>query len=182
MTVWAAIGKLISNPRDLLMERWNWKSAIFSATLRAAIFLCANLAAGWRAATGAMLAEFIYRSATAGFYGAITQAFGTVQPAWAAGIAVAVLLPAVSHSLELGVHVLRGTPKIVTSLISSICFTVVSTLFNLYAMRRGALVVGVGSGSIGADLRMMPRLIGGFLAAGPVTLYRSVQRFAGELE
>lgn len=61
--------------------------------LRALVFLCANLAAGWRAATGAMLAEFVYRAITAGFYGALTQAFRKAEPAWAAGVAAMLLLP-----------------------------------------------------------------------------------------
>jgi len=151
---------------------------MFSSSIRAMLFLCANLTAGWRAATGAMLAEFLYRAASAGFYGAITQAFSVAEPEWAATVTTAVMLPVVSHSIELAVHVLRGTPHIRTSMIVSVGFTTVSTLFNLYAMRRGALVVGAGSGSAGADLRRMPRLIGGFLAAGPLALYRSLHKTA----
>jgi hypothetical protein len=45
-------------------------------------------------------------------------------------------------------------------------------LFNLYAMRRGALVVGAEAPSIGADLRRVPRLIAGFIAAGPLFIFR----------
>jgi hypothetical protein len=166
MTVPQAIRRLATHPYQLLIARWNWKSALFSSVLRALVFLCANLAAGWRAATGAMLAEFLYRALSAGFYGAITQALGEAEPAWAAGLAAMIALPLVSHSIELTVHVLRGTPKIVTSVIASVCFTAVSTLFNLYAMRRGALIVGHGSGSVADDLKRVPRLIAGFLAAG----------------
>ena len=86
-----------------------------------------------------------------------------------------IAVPAVSHSIELTIHVLRGTPKILTSVIASVCFTAVSTLFNLYAMRRGALVVGAGSDSVGGDLKRVPRLIGGFLAAAPMLLWRTLQ-------
>lgn len=172
MTVCDVLRGFVTNPRELLIRQWNWKSAVFSSTFRAGIFLCANLSAGWRAATGAMLAEFLYRGATSGFYGAITQAFRRAEPAWAAGVAAMILLPVLTHSLELVVHVLRGTPKLFTSIVSSIIFTGISTLFNLYAMRRGALVVGDGAGSVASDLRRMPRLIGGFVAAGPVALHR----------
>jgi hypothetical protein len=69
---------------------------------------------------------------------------------------------------------LRGTPNLRTSLIASVSFTVLSTLFNLYAMRRGALLVGAEGGSVGADFRRMPRLITGFLAAGPIAVSRLV--------
>ncbi|HLK20687.1 MAG TPA: hypothetical protein VKT81_17155 [Bryobacteraceae bacterium] len=136
MTVYRVLRELMRRPREMLLHRWNWKSSLFSSVLRALIFLCANLSAGWRAASGAMLAEFVYRAITAGFYGAITQAFRNAQPFWAASLTALVLLPLVSHSLELAVHLLRGTPKIVTSLISSVCFTAISTLF--ICMPRGA--------------------------------------------
>jgi hypothetical protein len=136
------------------------------------IFFCANLTAGWRAATAARLVEFAYRGVTSGFYGAITQAFRRAEPPWLAGVVAGLLLPLLSHSLEFGVHVLRGTPKLRASLISSLCFTALSTTFNLYAMRRGALLVCSGAGSLIADLRVMPRLVTGFLAAGPLAVQR----------
>jgi len=174
MTVSQAAGRLLRNPFELLIARWNWKSSLFSSTLRAVIFLCANLTAGWRAATGAMLAEFLYRAFSAGFYGAITQALREAEPAWAAGMVAMIAVPAVSHSIELSIHLARGTPKIITSVVASVCFTAVSTLFNLYAMRRGALVVGDGSDSVGGDLKRVPGLIGGFLAAGPKFVWRAL--------
>jgi hypothetical protein len=171
MTLGDAFRNLGKNPRALLIDRWNWKSALFSSVLRALIFLFANLPAGRRAAFGAMLAEFIYRAVSAGFYGAITQAFRDVEPQWAAGIAVSVAIPIISHGLELTIHLLRGTPKIWTSITASVCFTIISTLFNLYAMRRGALVIGEGAQSMGADMRRVPRLIVGFVCVGPIAVY-----------
>jgi hypothetical protein len=166
---------LIRRPGTLLVEQWNWKSAVFSSIIRATIFLFANLSAGWHAATGAMAAEFVYRAISAGFYGALTQAFRRAQPVWVAGITVMLLLPLVSHSMELTIHLLRGTPKIVTSMIVSVCFTAISTLFNLYAMRRGVLVTGKDAGSIGADLRRVPALIASFVVAGPVIVYTNLR-------
>ncbi len=172
MNVLDVLHQLRARPGQLLIREWNWKSAAFSSTLRAAIFFGVNFTAGWRAATGAMAAEFLYRALTAGFYGAVTQAFRRAEPAWAAGFVVMLLLPMTSHSLELAVHLLRSTPKIVSSFIASVCFTAVSTLFNLYAMRRGALVVGSGTASAVADLKRMPVLICGFIASGPAAVYR----------
>ena len=162
-TVAGVLRSIVFEPRRMLLEKWNWKSALFSSAIRALIFLFSNLAAGWRAASGAMLAEFIYRAVTAGFYGALTQAFRECEPPWAANLAVMLLLPLASHSIELMVHLARGTPRIITSISVSVIFTAISTLFNLYAMRRGALVVGEGCGSVASDLARMPELIGGFL-------------------
>lgn len=179
MTVAQTIRDLMEHPHDRLIRAWNWKASLFSSTLRAGLFLCANLTAGWRAATGAMLAEFLYRAVSAGFYGAITQALREAEPAWAATVAAMILLPLLSHSIELTVHVLRGTPKIITSVIASVCFTAVSTLFNLFAMRRGVLVVGRGCDTVAGDLRRVPRLIGEFLCAGPLALARLIQAKTG---
>lgn len=139
------------------------------------IFFFTNLTAGLHAATGALIAEFCYRALTSGFYGTLTQSLSDAEPPWAATLAAAILLPLVSHSLELAVHVLRHTPKLAVSLITSVCFTVLSTLFHLYAMRRGALVVRAGASSLAEDMSRMPRLIAAFVAAGPLALVRSLR-------
>lgn len=175
MTVFEVVKHLCRNPRELLIEKWNWKSALLSSVLRALIFLVTNLSAGWRAATGAMFAEFVYRAMSAGFYGSITQAFREAEPEWAAGTAAALVVPILSHSIEFTIHWLRGTPKILTSMIVSVCFTTVSTLFNFYAMRRGALITGEDAATLRADLQRIPELVGSFLAAGPVAIYAKLR-------
>jgi hypothetical protein len=144
---------------------WNWKAAALSAVMRATLFLGANASAGWRAAWGAFAAELVFRACTSGFYGGLTQAFASVRPAWAAGIAALIVIPSVSHTLEFMVHYLRGTPALGRSIALSALFTVVSTLFHLFAMRRGVLVVGSAAAPLADDLRRMPRLVGEFLAS-----------------
>ena len=129
------------------------------------IFFAANLTAGWRAASAAFATELVFRACTSGFYGAMTEAFVPVRPAWAAAAATMILLPVLSHTLELAVHFVRGTPELARSIAASVAFTVLSTAFNLFAMRRGALVVGAGRGSLADDLRRTPRLIGAFVLA-----------------
>lgn len=135
----------------------------------------ANLSAGWSSAAGAGGAELIYRILTAGFYGALTQSFRAAEPVWTANVTVMILLPLLQHSIEFVIHATRGTPNLAASITASVCCTAISTLFNLYAMRRGALVVGSGAGSITDDLKRMPRLIGGFAAAGPLAIWRMMR-------
>jgi hypothetical protein len=154
---------LVRHPWQYVVRRWNYKSAVMSSVFRAQIFFIANLSAGPDAALSAMGAEFVFRFATAGLYGALTQAFRAVEPARAGTLAVMVLLPVVGHSLELGVHWMRGTPKLEASIAASVAFTVLSTAFNLFAMRRGALVVGDGSRSLWHDLAQMPALLTAFI-------------------
>lgn len=158
------------------VAHWNYKSALFSSTIRALLFLLANLRSGWQAATGAMLAEFIYRAISAGFYGALTQSFRRVQPAWKGTLGALLAVPLLTHSIEFTIHYLRGTPNLKTSMIASVCFTLVSTSFNLFAMRRGALVSGHDAWSIADDMRALPSLIAGFLGAGPLWLWRCTAR------
>jgi hypothetical protein len=176
MTVHEALFSLVSRPVDLVVRRWNWKAAVFSSLIRGIIFLIANLTAGWKAAVGAMLAEWLYRAMTSGFYGAITQTLGETEPEWHGALAAMILLPISSHSMEFLVHYLRHTPHLKASIISSMSFTAISTLFNLYAMRRGTMIVGKNCASLAQDMRDMPGVIGGFLAVFPLWIWRSLRR------
>lgn len=172
MSVTDVLRSLWADPMGLLVRRWNWKSAFLSSLSRGLIFFFTNLPAGLHAATGALVAEWCYRALTSGFYGAITQSLSEAEPAWAAVVAALIILPLSSHAVELTVHLLRHTPKLAFSLIGSACFTVLSTLFHLYAMRRGVLVVRAGGSSLAEDMRRMPRLVLAFIAAGPAALFR----------
>lgn len=165
-TVGGVLVWLVTHPWESLGRRWNYKSAVLSSSMRSLVFFAANLTAGTDAAVAAMVTEFVFRFATAGFYGAMTQAFRCVEPARHGALAALVLLPVVAHSLEFLVHSWRGTPELAASIAASLAMTAVSTLFNLFAMRRGVLVVGRGSRSLFADLCSMPRVVAAFLAAG----------------
>jgi len=156
--------QLVQSPWELLCRRWNYKSAVMSASIRATLFFTTNLTAGVDAAIGAALTEIVLRLATAGFYGALTQAFRLVEPRVTGMVAAMIVLPLTAHSLELLVHWLRGTPSLATSIAVSVAFTVVSTAFNLFAMRHGALIVGRGRQSIAQDLVALPRLLVLFVA------------------
>ena len=166
-TVSEVLQDLALHPGRYLFARWNWKAALLSSILRAAIFFFTNLVAGWHAAVGALSAELALRLATSGFWGAITEALSEAQPAWAALAAAVVLLPLLAHSLEFLVHWLRHTPKLAFSVLTSIAFTCVSTAFNMFAMRRGALTVGHASSSLSEDLSRIPGLILDFVLVGP---------------
>jgi hypothetical protein len=164
------------HPVQLLLRRWNWKSAVMSSAARGLIFFVTNLSAGVGAAAAAFATEVVFRMTTSGFYGALTQAFRHVEPAWQGMAAAIVVLPIVAHSLELGVHWLRETPELMTSIASSVAFTILSTAFNLFAMRRGALVVGAGSQPLQRDLRRMPALVAEFAAAIAAALRRTLTK------
>jgi len=158
VTLRQALLRLLRYPVQLLFHRWNWKSAVLSSLLRASLFFAVNLNAGLPAAIPAMKTELVFRAVTSGFYGALTESFRDVTPAWEAAVAVMVLLPLANHSIELLVHWIRGTHNLYSSILASVILTAFSTLFNFYIMRRGALIVGSGRRSLLADLRRLPRL------------------------
>ena len=144
---------------------WNYKTAILSSLVRSAIFFATTLGAGLEAAAGAMLTEFGFRFVTAGFYGALTQAFRRIEPPVLGTLGAVLLLPAMAHLGEFVVHSLRGTPNLTAALATSIAFTAVSTAFNLFAMRRGTLIVGAGQRPLLDDMRAMPKLLFLFVVA-----------------
>jgi hypothetical protein len=165
----------LREPVQRLLYRWNWKSALLSSLLRATLFFATNLTAGLPAAFAAMRTELVFRAITSGFYGALTENFRDAEPPWAAAITVMILLPIANHSLEFVVHWLRGTRNLASSILASLVLTAFSTLFNLFVMRRGALIVGEGRDSLASDLIQMPRLIGAFCLLLPRYCYRQFQ-------
>ena len=167
---------LVLHPIKTIVRRWNWKSALLSSSVRGPIFFAANLPAGLGAAMAALVTELTFRGIASGFFGALTEAFRFAEPEWAAGLVAMILLPLAGHSAEFAVHLLRGTLKLRTSIIASVCFTAVSTLFNLYAMRRGALITGEGQETLRSDMMRMPRLLVGFMIAGPRAAWRLLER------
>jgi len=166
------------SPIRILLRNWNWKSALLSSLTRTLVFFAVNLSAGRQAAVAAMLTEWVYRAMTSGFYGAITQRLSRVKSAWM-GVSLAVLaLPVLQHSIELLVHWVRHTARLSASIGASVCFTLISTAFHWYAMRDGVLIVGSGSGSLLSDLKRLPRIIFGFVCAGPILIWRGIRYLA----
>lgn len=150
---------LCRRPGKSLLRLWNWKSAILSSVVRALIFFTANLAAGYAAALTAMMHEFVIRAAFAGFYGGLIESFRSARPRWAASLIVLFGLPLLNHAAELLIHWLSRTPNWKEGILASILLTVLSTSFNLFAMRRNFFITGSGGKSLWADLKVMPRLI-----------------------
>lgn len=156
---------ILRSPGQVLLSRWNYKSALLSAVIRAGLFFGVNASAGTEAALTAMTTELWFRLSTAGFYGALTQAFRRVEPRRDALLGAMIIVPAVSHGLELLVHWWRGTDLLAASVAASMVMTALSTAFNVFAMRHGVLITGAGRQSLAADLCALPRLLVLFAAA-----------------
>jgi hypothetical protein len=157
---------LLWRPQQLLLL-WNWKAALLSIVLRGPIFFVAAVRQGWHAAIAAFLAEAIFCALSAGFYGAVVQILKDAEPQWVTGLFLTVAMPVTFQALEYLLHWFRGTPHLRIAAIVSLFVSAISALFNWYAMRRGTLLVGRGSGGFGGDLCRLPRLLLGFLAFLP---------------
>jgi hypothetical protein len=144
---------------------WNWKAALTSAICRGAIFLAANLPAGAIAGTYALATEFVFRTVASGALGSLTEACARRRLSPFANGAAVAGIAAAGHAAEYLVHRAAGTPRLGTSMVASVAFTLLTTGFNLYAMRRGVLITGAGRQTLVADLRRIPGLLRDFIRA-----------------
>lgn len=142
----------------LWLDEWNWKAALGSAVMRALIFFAVNLTSHIGAALAALQTEFLYRIVASGFYGGLTERLARAAPARRATWVALIVLPALAHIVEFAVHRAAGTVVLGPSIVGSVLFSVVSTRFNLFAMRQGAFIVGATRRSLRSDLCRLPHL------------------------
>jgi hypothetical protein len=127
------------------------------------------------AALTALGVEAALYAVIAGFYGALIQHFRRVQPAWQATLLLMACLPACNHALEFTVHRLSGTPQLARGMVLSVIFSMLSACFNLFAMRRGVLLIGNERRSLLDDLRLLPNVVWQFITAVPRAFARTRQ-------
>ena len=182
-TISGVLRHTFRHPVESLILRWNWKAAVLSALLRSPIFFTAYLAQkqGLWIAFGAMLAQFFFRTLFGGVNGAIIQSFSRVEPAWQAVVTIPLVLAAFSHLIEFvvqtGFDSLTGTHGKGKAILVSIIISIISAVFNLFAMRRGALLVKDESEqSLWRDLKRMPWLALEFLSFPLVWTFRRTKK------
>jgi hypothetical protein len=173
-TVGKALLQVLDNPFYYFIQQWNWKSALFGAINRGTIFLVATMKRGRMEMSVAVLVEIVFSCATAGIYAAFTQAVRFAEPEWLGACVVALVIPGALYGADYFAHVWTGMHHVRPAVGFATGLSVVSTLFNLFVMRRGALLVGEGSQPLGRDLVRIPGLIVQFLIAGPVWLWNLI--------
>jgi hypothetical protein len=170
---------LLKHPLRAMVYRWNWKAAVLSSILRAPIFLAAYLfqKQGIADAISVTVALAVFRIIFGGVNGAIIQAYRNVKPAWHAVLTIPVVLAAFSHLIEFAVltvyDAMTGTHGKTKAIVVSVIVSIISAVFNLFAMRRGALIVRDESmQSFWRDLIRMPWLIFEFISFPLVWTYK----------
>ncbi len=174
---------IMRHPLEMLILRWNWKAALLSALLRAPIVFFSYFFAkdGLKMAVGAVLALSVYRLVFGGVAGAIIQSFSKVEPAWHAVVTIPLALAALSHLVEYFVlkiiDFFQGSDGTNRALLFSVLMSVISAIFNLFAMRRGILLVKDETRqSLGKDLLHMPWLFLEFISFPLVWTWRRAKK------
>ncbi len=163
-----ALKYVLKNPITIVFWCWNWKSAFFSALLRSPVFFFAYYKEGVALAFGAMAAQFFSRAIFGGANGAIIQSFSKVNPAWHAVLTVPLGLAVFSHIIEFIVQRIydtyTGTQSVPKAIAVSVVISVLSAMFNFFAMQRGALLVkDQEQKSLWKDITSMPRIVFDFI-------------------
>lgn len=187
---------IFQHPFEMLVKRWNWKSALLSALLRSPIYLITYLIKkdAVSAALAAASVEFGLRIFTAGTSGTLVQTFRRARPVWLSGLICSVVLPVFSHTIEFVTHYLHEylvsqiynapmNQSRKSGFVVSVIVSVVSVIFNLFVVRRGVLVVGGEEHqSFWQDMKQMPLVIWQFLSFPFVFIWRkSVKQPAIEI-
>ncbi len=165
-TIGNVTSRILQHPFSTIVLGWNWKAAIISSVLRAPIFFAAYLfqKQGLRIAFAAMAVQFIFRALSGGANGAIIQSFSKVNPAWHAVVTIPFVLTIFSHIgewvVQAGFDAYTGTTGKTTAVLLSVLASVISAGFNLFAMRRGVLLVKDESQqSFWRDIKQMPWIV-----------------------
>lgn len=181
---------LYHHPLQLLL-RWNWKAVLMAMIVRGGFYFTIYKVSSesWLVTLTAVAVELFFRFFTTGIAGALVQSFRKAKPVWLANVIVSIMLPAFSHTVEFITHyaqerylfdVFAASADGVArkrAFAISVLFSVVSVLFNLHAMRSGALLVGAGEDtqSLKDDFKQIPRLVAEFVIALPVLISRSLE-------
>lgn len=181
---------LLHHPAQVIF-RWNWKAALLGAIVRASFYYTVYKASreSWIVTLTAVGVELVFRFITTGIAGAIVQSFRRATPFWQANLIMSILLPALSHSVEFLTHYAQeryffdifaasqdGVAR-QRAFAISVLFSVISVLFNLFAMRHGVLLVGAGdeTRTFFDDIKRIPRMIGEFTAFLPVMISKYLE-------
>ena len=182
-TVGGVFKHIFKHPIEMFVLRWNWKAALFSGLMRGSIYFFTGIKHGWRAALSAMSVEFIFRVIVSGAFGSLVQAFHKATPNWLATLVVMFMLPAITHTIEFTLHHLNGDQNKISGIIVSVCFSIISMVFNLFAMRRGTLLVkDENQQSLWQDIKQFPAIIAEFVAYPFIWLWRKTKKKTEELE
>ncbi len=188
-TISGVLNFLFFHPLNSIIYRWNYKAALLGAILRATFYFTVYKASkeNWLVTLTAVLVELAFRFLTSGISGAIVQAFRHASPQWLATLIITITLPIFGHSVEFFSH--YGQEKWFSNVFAasennarqkafaiSVLFSILSAVFNLFAMRKGVLLVGAGeeTQTLWSDIKNIPQLVFEFIVFLPNKILVSI--------
>ena len=148
---------------------WNWKCALMSATMRSLVVIVAMMRVGLRGSLAVVAVEMAYVTFTSGLYAGLQQRALGLPMRLLGNLTIVVGVPGLSLALDWLAHRAVGAAAPPRATLAVCVFALVSALFHLHVMRRGAFLTGEGERSLAEDFRRMPRLALEF-AGWPVML------------
>jgi hypothetical protein len=125
--------------------------------------------------TLAAAVEALFSAAAAGVYAAFTEAVRFAVPQSVVATLLLVILPSIALVLDGLMHYLMRTPNLLAGVSVSVAVSVLSSAFNWYSMRRGALLVGPKAHSFASDIAALPRLVARFALEPFHLLWRTLR-------
>jgi hypothetical protein len=142
---------------------WNWKCAVLSATARSLVYLIAVARTGSRGSVSIVLVEIAYVMLTAGVYAGLQQKALGFGSRLLGNSTIVFGVPGLAQLMDWLAHRAVGAAAPPKATLAVCVFALISALFHLYVMRRGAFLTGHVGRSLAHDFRRMPRLIAGFI-------------------
>src|SRR6476620_2214919 len=101
---------LVHHPAQII-TRWNWKSALMGAVVRASFYFTVYFASreSWLVTLTAVFVELCFRFITTGMAGAVVQSFRKATPEWIATAIISISLPGITHVIEFFTHYMQET-------------------------------------------------------------------------
>jgi hypothetical protein len=174
VSVMAVARELLVRPWKIFLFNWNWKAGLLGGVFRALFFSVAVLPRDMAGLRGVAI-QLAFRVAIGGLWGALAQAFCCAEPAWIAGVLIALIVPAGVHGVEYTLLRAGHASHIRTGMIISVALSVISLLLNWGLMRRGLMLTGKGTDSLATDFRRLPAALADLALAGPRTVMRVVR-------
>jgi len=165
-----------------MMDCWNWKCALLSATARSLVYLAAMARSGLRGGLAIVLVEMAYVVFTAGLYAGLQQKALGFRSRLLGNLTVVFAVPMLAQALDWATHRLAGAAAPARATLAVCIFATISALFHLHVMRQGTFLTGRRGHSLLEDFRRIPRLTAGFVLLPVVFLSGSAARMARGIE
>jgi hypothetical protein len=173
---------LFSRVQFRLQDYWNWKCALLSATARSLVYLAAMAHSGLRGSLAVVLVEMAYVTLTSGLYAGLQQKALGLRSRILGNTAVVFGVPMLAQLLDWLTHRIAGAPVPGRATLAVCVFAVISALFHLYVMRRGAFLTGHRGRSLLEDFRRIPRLTVGFIFMPFAVMFSLTTRPARDIQ